>query len=302
MKKNRVVIGTRGSLLAVAQTKDVRAMLQEKYPEIEFELKEIVTTGDTDLRTNWNNSDTSLKSLFTKEIEKELLDGTIQLAVHSMKDMPADSPEGLICGAIPAREDYRDVMVSKTGTKLSELPEGAVVGTSSLRRTMAIKEMRPDLVIEPIRGNIHTRLRKLREENFDAIVLAAAGLKRVGLESEITQYLETHEMMPAPAQGALCIQCKEDDTFTREILSSITDREVEEVVEIEREFSRIFDGGCHTPMGCSGEITGDEICLKGMYCHEGVIYKGQLTGKREEGKALAQKLAGIIRGQIDGQR
>ncbi len=302
MGKNKVIIGTRGSLLAVSQTKDVRAMLQEKYPEIEFELKEIVTTGDTDLRTNWNNSDTSLKSLFTKEIEKELLEGTIHLAVHSMKDMPAESPAGLICGAIPAREDFRDVLVSKTGLTLSELPEGAVVGTSSLRRTMAIKEMRPDVVIKPIRGNIHTRLRKLREEEFDVIVLAAAGLKRVGLESEITQYLETHEMMPAPAQGALCIQCKEDDAYIREILSSISDKEVEEVVEIEREFSKIFDGGCHTPMGCSGTINGDEICLKGMYCHDDVVYKGELTGKREEGTALAQKLAGIIRGQINEQR
>jgi hydroxymethylbilane synthase len=302
MDKNKVIIGTRGSLLAVAQTKDVRNMLQEKYPETEFEIKIIVTTGDTDLRTNWNNSDTSLKSLFTKEIEKELLDGTIHLAVHSMKDMPAESPEGLICGAIPQREDSRDAVVSKTGLKLSELPEGAIVGTSSLRRTMAVKEMRPDLVIEPIRGNIHTRLKKLKEENFDVIVLAAAGLKRVGLENEITQYLESHEMMPAPAQGALCIQCKEDNSRIKEMLSSISEKEVEEVVNIEREFSKIFDGGCHTPMGCSGAIIGDDICLKGMYCSEGIVYKGEVTGKREKGTALAHELAGIIRGQINEKR
>lgn len=299
MNKNKIVIGTRGSLLAVAQTEDVRDMLQEKYPDVEFEIKVIVTTGDVDMRTNWNNSDTSLKSLFTKEIEKELLEGTIHMAVHSMKDMPAESPEGLICGAIPAREDFRDAVVSKAGLKLSELPEGAIVGTSSLRRTMAVKEMRPDLTIKPIRGNIHTRLRKLKEEDFDAIVLAAAGLKRVDLESEITQYLEPHEMMPAPAQGALCIQCKEDNTYMREVLSSISEKEVEEVVDIEREFSKIFDGGCHTPMGCSGAIIGDEICLKGMYCHEDIVYKGEVTGKREKGTALAQELAEIIRGQIN---
>ncbi|MGL4867202.1 MAG: hydroxymethylbilane synthase, partial [Cetobacterium sp.] len=254
--KKKVVIGSRGSILALAQSEMIKAKLEKIHPELLFEIKVIVTSGDKDLVSNWNNSDKSLKSFFTKEIEYELLEGRVDLAVHSMKDMPLISPPGLICGATPDREDNRDVIVSKNGQKLLELPEGAIVGTSSLRRTMGIKAIRPDLEIKQLRGNIHTRLRKLEEENYDAILLAAAGLKRVGLTHRITEELDYELMMPAPAQGALYIQCRENDDFISTILKSIHNPEIEEIVNIEREFSKIFDGGCHTPMGCTGERIG----------------------------------------------
>ena len=228
----KIVIGSRGSILAMAQSEMIKKRLETNFPEIEFEIKKIVTSGDTDLVSNWNNSDKSLKSFFTKEIEVELLNGTIDLAVHSMKDMPAVSPAGLICGAVPDREDNRDVLVSKSGKTLMELPAGAIVGTSSLRRTMNLKNLRGDLVIKQLRGNIHTRLNKLKNDDYDAILLAAAGLKRVGLESEITEYLDPNKFLPAPAQGVLYIQCRENDEDIKNILKSIHNEEIAKVVAI----------------------------------------------------------------------
>lgn len=296
----KIIIGTRASILALAQTKLVAGMIREKYPHIEVEWKEIVTKGDKDLRTNWNNSNVSLKSLFTKEIEKELLDGTIHMAVHSMKDMPAVSPEGLVCGAVPEREDNRDVLITRDGKKLADLPKGAVIGTSSLRRTMSIKELRDDLVIKPIRGNIHTRLRKMEEEGFDGILLALAGLKRTGMEDRVTEILEVEDFVPAPAQGALHIQCRGDNKDMREVLNSLNDDKTRVVIEAEREFSRIFDGGCHTPMGCAGELSEDKLTLKGMYYYEGKVYRAQIEGDKTRGIELAQKLAEKIRGQYNG--
>ncbi len=302
MTKKKVLIGSRGSILAMAQSEIVCEMLREKFPDMEFEIKVIVTTGDKDMRTNWGDKNVSLKSFFTKEIEKELLDREIDLAVHSMKDMPAVSPEGLICGAVPRRADSRDVFVSKNGKKLSELPENPVIGTSSLRRAVSIKDLRPDAVIKPIRGNIHTRLRKLEEEDFDGIVLAAAGLLRVGLEDRITQYFSPEEVMSAPAQGALCVQCRENDEEILKMLAEIIDTEAEETVAVEREFSKIFDGGCHTPMGCFAEIDkeNDEIVIKGIYYDGEKLHKDIHRGKREKGIILARELAEKIRGKING--
>ena len=215
MKKN-IIIGSRGSILALAQANLIKDKLQINYPNLTFTIKEIVTSGDKDLKSNWENSDISLKSFFTKEIEQELLDGDIDIAVHSMKDMPAISPKGLICGAIPDREDPRDVLVSKNGF-LVTLPQGAKVGTSSLRRAMNLKTVRPDFEIKHLRGNIHTRLKKLETEDYDAIVLAAAGLKRTGMTDKITEYLSGEVFPPAPAQGVLYIQCRENDKEIKEI-------------------------------------------------------------------------------------
>ena len=297
---DKIIIGTRASLLALAQTKLVAGMIKEKFPNIDVEWKEIITTGDVDQRTNWNNSNASLKSMFTKEIEKELLDGTIHMAVHSMKDMPAVSPTGLVCGAIPTREDNRDVLITNSGKKLADLPKGAIIGTSSLRRTMSIKELREDLVIEPIRGNIHTRLRKMEEENFDGILLALAGLKRTGMEDRATEILEVEDFVPAPAQGALHIQCHEDNKEVLEVLKALDDANTRLVIEAEREFSRIFDGGCHTPMGCAGTLEGDKMTLKGMYYYKEKVYRDEITGDKLDGILLANKLADKIRGQYNG--
>lgn len=296
--KKKIVIGSRGSILALAQSEIVKQQLEKNFSEYEFEIKKIVTSGDKDLISNWNNSDKSLKSFFTKEIEIELLNGTIDLAVHSMKDMPSISPEGLVCGAVPDREDQRDVLISKNGKTLMELPKGAIVGTSSLRRTMNIKSLRPDLQIKQLRGNIHTRLNKLKTEDYDAILLAAAGLKRVGLENEITEYLDPKIFLPAPAQGVLHIQCRENDEEIKNILKTIHKEDIEKIVVIEREFSKIFDGGCHTPMGCYSEVNGDKITFYGVYFKDNLGYTASITEKLSEGIRVAQKLADTIKEKI----
>lgn len=297
MKKN-IIIGSRGSILALAQAEKVQENLALVYPEYNFEIKVITTSGDKDLNSNWQNSDRSLKSFFTKEIEQELLDGQIDIAVHSMKDMPAISPKGLICGAIPEREDSRDVLVSKNNKFFPMLPKGAKVGTSSLRRAMNMKSVRPDLEIKHLRGNIHTRLRKLEEEDYDAIILAAAGLKRVGLTDRITEYLAGNIFPPAPAQGALYIQCRENDEFIREILKCIHDEKTAKIVEIEREFSKIFDGGCHTPMGCFSKIEGDNIEFYAMYSDGEKTYKTMISEKISKGKEIAYLASEKIRENI----
>jgi len=297
MKKN-IIIGTRGSILALAQANLVKNSLEANYPDLTFEIKEIVTSGDKDLKSNWENSNASLKSFFTKEIEQELLDGQIDIAVHSMKDMPAVSPKGLICGAIPDREDARDVLVTK-GDFLVTLPKGAKVGTSSLRRAMNLKAIRPDFEIKHLRGNIHTRLNKLETEDYDAIVLAAAGLKRVGLTDKISEYLNGEVFPPAPAQGVLYIQCRENDEEIKGILKSIHNEDIAKIVEIEREFSKIFDGGCHTPMGCYSQVDEDKIKFIGAYSHDGKQIRVVIEDDLAKGKEIAHMAAEEIKAKIN---
>ena len=296
--KKHVVIGSRGSILALAQANLVKNSLEANYPDLTFEIKEIVTSGDKDLKSNWENSNASLKSFFTKEIEQELLDGQIDIAVHSMKDMPAVSPKGLICGAIPDREDARDVLVTK-GDFLVTLPKGAKVGTSSLRRVMNLKAIRPDFEIKHLRGNIHTRLNKLETEDYDAIVLAAAGLKRVGLTDKISEYLNGEVFPPAPAQGVLYIQCRENDEEIKGILKSIHNEDIAKIVEIEREFSKIFDGGCHTPMGCYSQVNEDKIKFTAVYSDEGKQIKTVVEDDLAKGKEIAHMAAEEIKAKIN---
>lgn len=296
--KKKIIIGTRGSILALAQAEYVRDILLVKNPEFEIEIKKIVTSGDKDQRTNWGEN--SLKSMFVKEIEKELLDGDIDIAVHSMKDMPQVSPDGLVNGCFPQREDNRDVLISRDSIKFEELSSGSKLGTSSLRRKSALLNIRDDIEIVPIRGNIHTRIRKLEEGYCDAIILASAGLVRTGMEDKATQYFDYDEVMPAPAQGILCIQCRENDKFILEILKTVDDKKTRIICRAEREFSKIFDGGCHTPMGCSAELIDDVIKLKGMYFTDGKLYFGETEGSLDEPEKTAQKLAEIIRENING--
>ena len=296
--KRHVVIGSRGSILALAQANLVKNSLEANYPDLTFEIKEIVTSGDKDLKSNWENSNASLKSFFTKEIEQELLDGQIDIAVHSMKDMPAVSPKGLICGAIPDREDARDVLISKNGF-LVTLPQGAKIGTSSLRRVMNLKAIRPDFKIKHLRGNIHTRLKKLETEDYDAIILAAAGLKRVGLTDKISEYLNGEVFPPAPAQGVLYIQCRENDEEIKGILKSIHNEDIAKIVEIEREFSKIFDGGCHTPMGCYSQVNEDKIKFIGAYSHDGKQIRVVIEDDLSKGKEIAHMAAEEIKAKIN---
>ena len=313
MKSNKIIIGTRGSILALAQAEKVKEMLIKKYDELrenenfceiegfdkknplEIELKVIVTKGDKDLRDFTKIKGTTQKDLFVKEIEKEMLEKKIDLAVHSLKDMPQNTPEGLLNAYFPMREDNRDVLVSKNGKKLKELAENSVIGTGSIRREKELLNLRNDVKIKAIRGNIHTRLKKLDDGEYDAIVLAAAGLKRVGLENRITEYFDTDSFMPAPGQGILCIQCRENDNKIRHLLKIINDDEVTIMCKAEREFSKIFDGGCHTPIGCSSIIEGNILKLKGMFNDNGIRIFKEVEGNRENPKETAQKLAEEIK-------
>lgn len=315
MKTNKIIIGTRGSILALAQAEKVKEMLIEKYDELrqrddfqgiedfdknsplDIELKVIVTSGDKDLRDFTKIRGITQKDLFVKEIEKEMIENKIDLAVHSLKDMPQNTPAGLLNACFPLREDNRDVLVSAKDLKLNELPENAVVGTGSIRREKELLSLRKDLKIKAIRGNIHTRLKKLDDGEYDAIILAAAGLKRVGLQDRITEYFDTASFMPAPGQGILCIQCRENDRKIKNLLKIINDREVTLICEAEREFSRIFDGGCHTPIGCSSVIEGDILKLKGMYNDNGNRIFKEVSGNKENPKEIAQKLAKEIRNE-----
>ena len=313
MKSNKIIIGTRGSILALAQAEKVKEMLIKKYDELrenesfceiegfekksplEIELKVIVTKGDKDLRDFTKIKGTTQKDLFVKEIEKEMLENKIDLAVHSLKDMPQNTPEGLLNACFPMREDNRDVLVSKNGKKLKELDENSVIGTGSIRREKELLNLRNDVKIKAIRGNIHTRLKKLDDGEYDAIVLAAAGLKRVGLENRITEYFDTDSFMSAPGQGILCIQCRKNDNKILNLLKIINDDEVTIMCEAEREFSKIFDGGCHTPIGCSSVIEGNILKLKGMFNNNGIRIFKEVEGNRENPKETAQKLAEEIK-------
>ena len=299
--------------MALAQAEKVKEMLIKKYDELrsmenfceiegfekknplEIELKVIVTKGDKDLRDFTKIKGTTQKDLFVKEIEKEMLENKIDLAVHSLKDMPQNTPEGLLNACFPMREDNRDVLVSKNGKKLKELDENSVIGTGSIRREKELLNLRNDVKIKAIRGNIHTRLKKLDDGEYDAIVLAAAGLKRVGLEKRITEYFDTDSFIPAPGQGILCIQCRENDNKIRHLLKIINDDEVTIMCKAEREFSKIFDGGCHTPIGCSSIIEGNILKLKGMFNDNGIRIFKEVEGNRENPKETAQKLAEEIK-------
>jgi hydroxymethylbilane synthase len=255
-------VGTRRSLLALTQTKWVVDQLKKLEPQASFELHEIVTKGDRILDVTL--SKVGGKGLFVKEIEQSLFDKEADLAVHSLKDMPAELPEGLVIGAIPKRVDPRDVLLSKDGKTLDELPQGALVGTSSLRRAAQILAYRPDLQIESVRGNIDTRMRKLHEGNFDAIILAAAGLERVNFEGEIAQFLPVEISLPAVGQGALAIECRADDEETLALLRRMDDEPTRLAVTAERTFLNKMQGGCQVPIGAYATVHDGEIHITAM--------------------------------------
>lgn len=256
-------VGTRRSKLALTQTNWVVDQLKGFAPEADFELHEIVTKGDRILDVTL--SKVGGKGLFVKEIEQSLFDKETDFAVHSLKDMPAELPEGLVIGAIPKRVDPRDVLLSKDGKTLDELPQGALVGTSSLRRSAQILAHRPDIQIESLRGNIDTRMRKLAEGNFDAIILAAAGLERVNFEGEISQFLPVEISLPAVGQGALAIECRADDEETLALLKQFDDALTRLAVTAERSFLHKLQGGCQVPIGAYATVgENNEITLTGM--------------------------------------
>ena len=289
----KIIVGSRRSRLALAQTKWVIKKLESLGLPYEFEIKEIVTKGDKILDVML--SKVGGKGLFVKEIEQALYDGEIDFAVHSMKDMPAELPEGLVIAAIPQRVDPRDVLISKHHLSLDELPEGAVIGTSSLRRSAQLLNIRPDLAIKWIRGNIDTRLKKLKEENYDAIILAAAGLLRLDWsKEEITQFLPTAVFLPAVGQGALGIECRADDQEIIALLKHIHDRESGLAVQAERAFLARIEGGCQVPVAAHATIQGKEIRLTALVgSPDGkTIIKESMSGKEPMslGESLADRL------------
>ncbi|WP_214846756.1 hydroxymethylbilane synthase [Exiguobacterium sp. s193] len=252
----KIIVGSRSSKLAMTQTKWVIEQLKQAGAPYDFEIKNIITKGDRILDVTL--SKVGGKGLFVKEIEQQMLDEEIDFAVHSMKDLPSELPAGLIIGATPARVDARDALITKTGGGLETLPEGATVGTSSLRRGSQLLKLRPDLKIESIRGNIDTRLEKLKTGPFDGILLAAAGLQRMGWSDEIvSEYISTDAMIPAVGQGILAIECRDQDQEIRDLLNLIHDQMTEKVAFAERSFLSAIEGSCHVPVGGFATINED---------------------------------------------
>ncbi len=257
-------IGTRGSVLALAQAHETRDRLMAAHslPEEAFEIVVIKTSGDKILDRPL--AEAGGKGLFTKEIEEQLLSGEIDLAVHSSKDMPTVLPDGLALTAFLPREDVRDAFLSPKAKTLADLPEGAVVGSSSLRRQAMIKRLRPDIDVVMFRGNVQSRLKKLAEGQVDATLLAFAGIRRLGLEKEVTSLLDVETFVPAVGQGAIGIESRINDEATLSLLAAIHDRETELRLRAERAFLAVLDGSCRTPIGGLAVVEGEKISFHGV--------------------------------------
>ncbi|MFC4600420.1 hydroxymethylbilane synthase [Cohnella hongkongensis] len=255
-----IIVGSRQSALALTQTNQTIQSLKELCERdglpYTFEVKPIVTRGDRILDVTL--SKVGGKGLFVKEIEEAMLGGEIDMAIHSMKDMPFELPEGLVIGAVPRREDPRDCIVTRSGKPLKELPHNAKIGTSSLRRSAQLQAYRPDFRIESIRGNIDTRLRKLDEEGFDAILLAAAGLHRMGWKDRITEYLPPDVCLPAVGQGALAIECRSGDEELLLLLDRLNDTATARTVKAERRLLGLLNGGCQVPIGAYARLESED--------------------------------------------
>jgi len=258
----RLTIATRQSALALWQAEHIRARLTALHAHLSVELLGLTTQGDRVIDRPL--SAIGGKGLFIKELEMAMLDGRAELAVHSLKDVPMDLADGFLLAAITAREDPRDALVSNRYAALAELPEGAIVGTSSLRREAQLRERYPSLVIEPLRGNVNTRLRKLDDGRYDAVVLAAAGLKRLGLATRIRALLDPDESLPAPGQGALALECRADRADVASALAQLADLGTTLAVTAERGFSRALSGSCHTPLGAYAEWEEGRLWLRGL--------------------------------------
>jgi len=299
-KKKTWIVGSRQSALALTQTNQViealKALGRARGLEYDFEVKKIVTKGDRILDVTL--SKVGGKGLFVKEIEQALLDREIDFAVHSMKDMPSSLPDGLVIGCVPEREDPRDALITRNGWTLSTLPADARLGTSSLRRSSQMKFLRPDLHVEPLRGNIDSRLRRLEDGDFDAILLAAAGLRRMGWEGRITAHVAPDECIPAVGQGALALECREGDEELLQLLSLYHHRRTADAVAAERAFLAGLNGGCQVPIGGYATLdeSGETVTLTGFVgSPDGAeLLKETRTGTDPAalGAALAETLLG----------
>ncbi|WP_141237641.1 hydroxymethylbilane synthase [Vibrio metoecus] len=291
MTETPIRIATRQSPLALWQANYVKDALMAAHPGLQVELVTMVTRGDVILDTPL--AKVGGKGLFVKELEVAMLEGRADLAVHSMKDVPVDFPEGLGLVTICEREDPRDAFVSNTYAKIDDLPSGAVVGTCSLRRQCQLKSARPDFVIKELRGNVGTRLSKLDAGEYDAIILAAAGLKRLGLESRIRNFIEPEQSLPAVGQGAVGIECRLDDQRVRELLAPLNHTDTADRVRCERAMNLTLQGGCQVPIGSYALLEGDHIWLRALVGEPdgSQIVRGEIRGPRSEAEQLGITLA-----------
>lgn len=290
----KITIASRESLLAMWQAKHIKSRLNELYPQTEVSILGMTTRGDQIL--DQSLSKIGGKGLFIKELEQALEDGRADIAVHSMKDMPMNVPEGFRLAAITEREDPRDAFVSNQYTGLNDLPEGSVVGTSSLRRESQLRAQFPHLQVQPLRGNVQTRLRKLDDGQYAAIILAAAGLKRLELSDRITALLTPEQSLPAVGQGALGIECRDNRPDLVELLQPLHHAQTANCVEAERAMSRVLGGSCQVPLGAFAEIIEGRLELRGFVAHpDGTrMVSDKLSGQPESGIALGQQLAEIL--------
>ncbi|MDY6790729.1 MAG: hydroxymethylbilane synthase [Thermodesulfobacteriota bacterium] len=291
MQGSNIKIGTRGSQLALWQANWIKTELNKNFPSLSIEIVVIKTKGDKILDVPL--AKVGGKGLFVKEIEEALLDRRIDIAVHSMKDMPADLPEGLCIGPVPQREIPADVLISQNGLLLSELKPQARIGTSSLRRAAQIRHAKPNCTILPLRGNLDTRLKKLETTDLDAIVLAAAGVKRLNLATRITQYLDYEIVLPAVGQGALCIEIRKHDVEIEKLVSKLNHPKTRAEVMGERAFLRTLGGSCQVPVAAYGKISQNSFTLLGLVADvEGKnIIKQSIAGPKGTSENLGIKLA-----------
>ncbi|MEM3064420.1 MAG: hydroxymethylbilane synthase [Candidatus Nitrosotenuis sp.] len=288
----KYVLGTRGSQLSLAQTRWVIAELQKKNSGTEYEVKTIKTKGDTDARPLFTINQ---KGIFEKEIDKAVADGVVDFAVHSLKDVPSTLADELVLGCVPKREPFNDVFIAKEDYTLETIPSGSVIGTSSLRRAVQVSKKRSDLVVKPIRGNVETRIKKVQDGMFDGIVLAQAGINRLGIHVKYTR-LPTIDFPPSPGQGALGIVCRKNDKKTLDMLKTIEDQNTRIAVESERSLSSFVDSGCRFPVGAFAQVNGDLVNLTVVaYSIDGkdmlVVQKsGRKSNPCEVGRQAAEEL------------
>ena len=289
-----LVIGTRGSALALRQVEIVTQALRDQDASLQIENAVVQTEGD-------KRHDVSLEAIggqgvFVKDIEARLLRGEIDFAVHSLKDMPADSPDGLMIGAVLPRADARDALVARDGLDLAGLPSGARIGSDSARRAMQLRAMRPDVEVVSIRGNVDTRLRKVTDGEYDAAVLAYAGLERLGLQERATQVFTVREVLPAVGQGVLAVQCRSDDVELVEFLSAVDDQDTRLAVEAERAFLRTLGAGCRLPVGAYATVDGENMRLDALLGDEdGKPHRGDAQGPTRAAEELGKGLAFSLR-------
>ena len=295
MKKDTIIIGTRSSKLALWQAEYVKSRLEEKYPALTVELKLMTTKGDKILDAPL--AKIGGKGLFTKELETDMLTGGIDLAVHSLKDMPTEVPDGLVISAITKRFDPGDAVVSPEYQRFDALPLGAKVGTSSLRRKAQLLHVRPDLNICDLRGNVNTRLQKLADEDFDAIILAVAGLKRLGFGERITDVLPKSIVLPAVGQGAMAIETRADDAEIRALIDFLNDDETVRCATAERAFLGRVEGGCQVPVGVyatpaeAGQLQVEAVIAS---LDGSKLYRDKITGQAADAESLGRQLADML--------